>query len=66
VHRNQVSLTILMLDLDDLKSINDLHGHAAGDAALKRFAERLMAATRGSDLPAPICQLRLKIPGCTA
>jgi diguanylate cyclase (GGDEF)-like protein len=52
--RNRVSLTILMLDLDDLKGINDLHGHAAGDAALKIFAERLMAATRGSDLPARI------------
>jgi diguanylate cyclase (GGDEF)-like protein len=52
--RNQVSLTILMLDLDDLKKINDLHGHAAGDAALKIFAERLMAATRGSDLAARI------------
>ena len=39
-----------MLDLDDLKGINDLHGHAAGDVALKIFAERLMAATRGSDL----------------
>jgi len=52
--RNRVSLTILMLDLDDLKKINDLHGHAAGDAALKIFAERLMAATRGSDLAARI------------
>jgi len=41
-----------MLDLDDLKKINDIHGHAAGDAALKIFAERLMAATRGSDLAA--------------
>ena len=52
--RSRVSLTILMLDLDDLKKINDLHGHAAGDAALKIFAERLMAATRGSDLAARI------------
>lgn len=52
--RNRASLTILMLDLDDLKSINDLHGHAAGDAALKIFAERLMSATRGSDLAARI------------
>jgi diguanylate cyclase (GGDEF)-like protein len=52
--RNRVSLTILMLDLDDLKKLNDLHGHATGDAAIKIFAERLMAATRGSDLAARI------------
>jgi diguanylate cyclase (GGDEF)-like protein len=44
------SLKVMMLDLDDLKSINDLHGHEAGDMALKTFAERLMAATRGADL----------------
>jgi diguanylate cyclase (GGDEF)-like protein len=50
--RNRVSLTVVMLDLDGLKSINDRHGHAAGDAALKTFAERLMGATRGSDLAA--------------
>ena len=39
-----------MLDLDDLKNLNDRHGHEAGDLALKRFAQRLMAGTRGSDL----------------
>jgi len=48
--RDGDSLTVLMLDLDDLKHINDQHGHEAGDLALKRFAQRLMAATRGSDL----------------
>jgi two-component system cell cycle response regulator len=48
--RNGGSLKVMMLDLDDLKSINDRHGHEAGDLALKRFAQRLMAATRGSDL----------------
>jgi diguanylate cyclase (GGDEF)-like protein len=44
------SLKVMMLDLDGLKSINDRHGHAAGDMALKTFAQRLMAATRGADL----------------
>lgn len=52
--RSNRSLTILMIDLDGLKEINDRHGHAAGDTALKTFAERLMSATRGSDLPARI------------
>ncbi len=48
--RNGASLKVVMLDLDDLKSINDRHGHGAGDLALIQFAQRLMAATRGSDL----------------
>jgi diguanylate cyclase (GGDEF)-like protein len=43
-------LTILLMDLDGLKQINDRHGHAAGDAVLKGFADRLQRAIRGSDL----------------
>lgn len=43
-------LTLLLLDLDDLKQINDTHGHAAGDLVLKGFADRLQRAIRGSDL----------------
>jgi len=43
-------LTVLLLDLDALKQINDAHGHAAGDLVLKEFADRLQRAIRGSDL----------------
>ena len=43
-------LTLLMLDLDGLKQINDKMGHAAGDLVLKAFAERVQRAIRGSDL----------------
>jgi diguanylate cyclase len=43
-------LTILLMDLDGLKQVNDKHGHAAGDTALKGFADRLQRAIRGSDL----------------
>jgi diguanylate cyclase (GGDEF)-like protein len=50
VQRYGGSLTVLMLDLDDLKRLNDNHGHSAGDLSLKKFAERLSAAIRGSDL----------------
>lgn len=40
----------LMLDIDRFKSINDTHGHAAGDQVLKHFAELLRRATRDYDL----------------
>jgi diguanylate cyclase (GGDEF)-like protein len=48
--RLNTSLTVLTMDLDDLKQINDRWGHAAGDLALKTFGERLSKAIRGSDL----------------
>jgi diguanylate cyclase (GGDEF)-like protein len=48
--RLKTSLTVLMMDVDDLKQINDRWGHAAGDLALKSFGERLGKAIRGSDL----------------
>ena len=43
-------LTIVSLDLNKLKEINDKFGHAAGDQAIKCFAERISRAIRGSDL----------------
>jgi diguanylate cyclase (GGDEF)-like protein len=43
-------LTVLLIDLDGLKQINDAYGHAAGDLLIKTFAERLQRAIRGSDV----------------
>ncbi|HXX45994.1 MAG TPA: GGDEF domain-containing protein [Candidatus Acidoferrales bacterium] len=48
--RYQRPLTVLLIDLDGLKQINDKLGHAGGDLMLKSFAERLQRAIRGSDL----------------
>ena len=41
-------LLLAMVDVDDLKMINDAFGHAAGDALLGAVADRLMAAAGGS------------------
>jgi len=43
-------LTIVALDLNNFKITNDRFGHAAGDLALRAFAERLAGAIRSSDL----------------
>ena len=42
--------SLVYFDLDDMKGVNDRLGHAAGDAALKAVAERLLAHVRESDI----------------
>jgi len=43
-------LSVLLLDLNHFKGINDQHGHAAGDLVLRAFATRLNKVIRTSDL----------------
>src|SRR3981189_89541 len=43
-------LTVLVLDIDYFKSINDTHGHDAGDDVLREFALRIRKSIRGIDL----------------
>lgn len=45
---------LMVLDLDQFKPVNDLHGHAAGDAALREVARRLSATVRRGDLVARV------------
>jgi diguanylate cyclase (GGDEF)-like protein len=50
----QECFAVVFADGDGFKSINDLHGHAAGDAVLKEIARRLRVALRSTDLVARI------------
>src|SRR3984957_43173 len=61
-------LTVLLMDIDGLKLVNDTHGHAAGDLVLKGFAERLQRAIRGSDLAVRLGgdEFMVLLPECRA
>lgn len=48
--RHARPLTVILLDLDNLKQCNDQFGHEAGDMMLRAFALRLTRAIRGSDM----------------
>lgn len=50
--RYQSDFSILYIDLDGFKPVNDIHGHAAGDAVLCAVGRRLRASLRESDVAA--------------
>ncbi len=48
--RNKTSLSLLSIDIDSFKKINDAFGHPAGDEVLKHFGDVIRQNTRRSDL----------------
>jgi two-component system, cell cycle response regulator len=44
------TLSLIVLDLDHFKQVNDNHGHDSGDMVLRQFADRVRTATRNVDI----------------
>ena len=52
LHRNGGNFSLLMIDVDHFKRVNDTHGHQAGDEVLKRLAHLIDDHTRATDFVA--------------
>lgn len=50
-NRYESPLSVIMLDLDGFKAINDRFGHQSGDSVLKAVAERIRYIVRSADIP---------------
>jgi diguanylate cyclase (GGDEF)-like protein len=48
--RHAQPLSLVMIDMDHFKAVNDAHGHAAGDHLLRSFADSVRATLRRTDL----------------
>jgi len=48
--RYGVGLSVLLLDIDDFKAVNDQHGHQEGDRILVEMAQMMLAQVRNSDI----------------
>jgi diguanylate cyclase (GGDEF)-like protein/PAS domain S-box-containing protein len=50
--RKQITMGVIMLDIDDFKGFNDTYGHAAGDLILQELGKMLLDHVRTEDVPA--------------
>jgi len=65
--REDRPLSLLMIDADNFKSLNDTHGHPAGDAVLMALAQELVKGTRAVDLVGRLGgeEVAVLLPGAT-
>ena len=63
--RSGEPVSVVLVDLDRFKQVNDRHGHAGGDAALRAVADLLRAAVRSGDVVARLGgdELAVLLPG---
>jgi len=66
--RDGAPLAVVLADVDRFKSVNDTHGHAAGDVVLGEIASRMSSALRASDALGRYGgeEFLLVLPGCDA
>lgn len=66
--RHARPLTLILMDIDNLKQCNDQFGHEAGDRMLSAFSERLRRAIRGSDMAVRLGgdEFMIILPECRA
>lgn len=50
--KRSCNISLIMIDLDDFKKVNDMYGHQAGDEMLRKVANTLLASIRGTDIAA--------------
>ena len=66
--RSHDSVALMMLDIDDFKKLNDVHGHATGDQVLVALAELLQRTVRASDVACRVGgeEFAVILPSCDA